>query len=305
MSVIQARMRGGLAIIIVMGVTLGALLASPSAYGARIDGRESRTAVSVTLRNGFISVEAQDAALGDILKAIAHQANFELRIKGELNEKATWSIKYVPIDAVVRKLLRRKSWVFTHAVNDDGALVSIAKLHVLRSRGVAVGEQPTQVRDSALSFVQIGREEQILVLQQLIQQPDATAVEELASLAIGHEETAIRSMATIALGRIQSPEAKETLIEATNDENNMVRRWAVKGLGQMWGNDAFEHLTQALLDDPAPIVRRQAVVELTTIGGDKAIEFLRLATSDPDNGVRRVAEHNIGFLRDLREIDGI
>ncbi len=304
MSVFQAMRRGGLAINVVTGVTLGALLASPNAYGGGIDGSESRTAISVTLQKGFITVEAQEAALGDILKTIAHQANFELRIKGELNEKATWSIKYVPIDTVVRKLLRHKSWVFTYAVNDDGALVSFAKLYVLRSGGVAVGEQPALVRASAHSFVQIGREEQILVLQQLIQQPDATVVEDLASLATGQEETAIRSMATIALGRLQSPEAKEALIEATNDENNMVRRWAVKGLGQMWGNDAFEQLTQALLDDPAPIVRRQAVVELTMIGGDEAIGFLRLVASDPDNGVRRVAEHNIGFLQGPREFEG-
>ena len=81
----------------------------------------------------------------------------------------------------------------------------------------------------------------------------------------------------------------------------MVRRWAVKGLGQMWGTDALEQLTRALLDDPAPIVRRQAILELTAIGSDEAIGFLRLATEDPDNGVRRAAERNIDFLQRRRE----
>ena len=89
--------------------------------------------------------------------------------------------------------------------------------------------------------------------------------------------------------------------KATDDENDMVRRWAVKGLGRMWGDDALEQLTQALLDDPAPVVRRQAVLELSIIGSDEAIGLLKLATDDPDDGVSRVAERNIEFLQGQRE----
>ena len=112
-------------------------------------------------------------------------------------------------------------------------------------------------------------------------------------------------MATIALGRLNVPEAKAALVSATDDENDMIRGWAVAGLGRMWGNDALEQLSQALLDDPAPTVRRQAIMALTAIGSDEAIGFLRLATDDPDNGVSRVAEHNIEFLQGQREAEGL
>ena len=111
-------------------------------------------------------------------------------------------------------------------------------------------------------------------------------------------------MATLALGRLHVPEAKAALVRAAGDENEKVRRLAVGGLGRMWGNDALEQLTRALLDDPAPIVRRQAVLELTSIGSDEAIGFLKLATNDPDNDVSRLAERNIEFLQGQREAEG-
>ncbi len=111
-------------------------------------------------------------------------------------------------------------------------------------------------------------------------------------------------MATVALSRLEVPEAKAALVKATNDEIDNVRRWAVWGLGQMWGADAIEQLTRALLDDPAPVVRRQAALELSIIGSDEAMGILKLAINDPDKGVSRIAERDIGFLQGQREAEG-
>ena len=304
MSVARTIRRNGLALGVVTGVMLGALLAGPGAHGAEAEGSESGAVVSLTLRDGLVLLDAQNAPLGDILEAIAQLADLDLTITGELNEKVTWSAQYVPADGEIRgwvlqKLLRRHSWVLTYSTGENGAPRPVVEMFILDSDGTAAGEEPVQVTIHRAPLTD--REEQIKSLQKLIREPDESAVGDLASLATGPEETPVRSLATIALGRLKVPEAKAALVKATNDENDMVRRWAVKGLGQMWGGDAIEQLTRALLDDPAPVVRRQAVMELAIIGSDEAIGILKLATNDPDNGVSWVAERNVEFLQGQRE----
>jgi hypothetical protein len=289
-----------LALGVATGMMLGALLAGPGADGAETDGSKSGAVISLTLRDGFVSLDAQDAALGDILEAIAQLADLDLTITGELNEKITWSTSYVPADGEIRgwvlqKLLRRHSWVLTYTSGEKGAPWSVAEIYILDSDGTAASEQPVQV--TIHRVLETDPEERILALRQLIREPDASAVGELASLATGDEEATIRAMATVGLGQLKVPEAKAALIRATDDEVDNVRRWAVWGLGQMWGGDAIEQLTRALLDDPAPVVRRQAAMELTMIGSDEARGILKLATNDPDKGVRRLAERDIGFLQ--------
>jgi len=77
------------------------------------------------------------------------------------------------------------------------------------------------------------------------------------------------------------------------------------GIRQSWGSGALAALTQALLDDPAAMVGRQAVLEPATIGGDEAIVLLEQATQDPDGGVRRLAERNLSFLEGQRDGGGL
>ena len=84
-----------------------------------------------------------------------------------------------------------------------GAPLPVTGLYILRSGEVPADEQPLQ--GAAHSSVQIERKERILALQQLIQQPDPAVVGDLALLVTSHEDSAIRSMATIALGRLQVP----------------------------------------------------------------------------------------------------
>lgn len=307
MSVTRAMKRHALALNLVTGLTLGALLVGPSTHGAEVGGSEGVSTVALTLRDGLVTLDARNAALGDVLEAIAQLANLDLTITGELNEKITWSASYIPTDGEIRgwvlqKLLRRHSWVLTYTAGENGAPQPIAEMYILDSDGSAASEEPVQVTIHRARLTD--REEQIQSLLQLIRAPDASAAGDLAALATGDEETPVRSMATMALGRLKVPEAKAALIEAAGDENEKVRRLAVMGLGRMWGSDAIGQLARALLDDPAPVVRRQAVLELTIIGGDEAIGFLELAADDPDSGVSRVAERNIEFLRRQREGGG-
>ncbi len=308
MSVARTMRRGALALGVVTGVMLGALLAGPGADGAGTGGSESGAAISLTLRDGLVSLDAQDAPLGDILEAIAQLADLDLTITGELNETVTWSTSYVPADGEIRgwvlqKLLRQHSWVLTYSSGEAGAPRSVAEMFILDSDGTVASEQPVQV--TVHRVLETDREERIQSLRQLIREPDPSAVGELASLATGDEETTIRAMATVALRQLKVPEAKAALISATNDEIDMVRRWAVWGLGQMWGADALEHLTRALLDDPAPVVRRQAAMELSIIGSDEAMGILKLAINDPDKGVSRLAERDIGFLQGQSEGESV
>ena len=135
-------------------------------------------------------------------------------------------------------------------------------------------------------------------LRGLVRQPDATAVNELASLLSDDDDLTIRSMAAIGLGKVRIDEAKAALIAALSDEDSLVRRRAVQGLGRMWGKEAVEPLSEALLEDSDPTIRREAALRLGRIGSEEALASLVMAQSDTDRTVRRAADHAMTQMGD-------
>jgi HEAT repeat protein len=81
------------------------------------------------------------------------------------------------------------------------------------------------------------------------------------------------------------------LIGALSDHDSLVRRRAVQGLGRLWGGDAVEPLSLALLEDHDPHVRREAALRLGKIRSEEAREILTLAESDTEPFVRRAVTH--------------
>jgi HEAT repeat protein len=278
--------RGGLCA--VAGLILGA--AAPSAHAGDPTANDGQASVSVTVRHGLASVEAREAALADVLRAIAEQADFELSIKGDAEQTATWDFTDVPVDEAVRKVLQQVSSVATFAPN-GGAVVEV---HVLRSgresRGAAVqGESVIPTMRAGIDLLE--REDRIRATQSLSRQPDANAIKQLTHLVSEDEDQTVRAVAAVGLGKIRTHEAKEALIDALSDRDSLVRRRAVQGLGRLWGSDAVEPLSLALLEDLDPHVRREAALRLGKIRSEEARESLTLAETDTEHLVRRAVTH--------------
>ena len=73
-------------------------LALGLSYGQAAQAEErTPSSVSVHVERGLLSVDARGAPLGEVLKAIAKQADFQLDTKGDLDIPVTWSFANVPV----------------------------------------------------------------------------------------------------------------------------------------------------------------------------------------------------------------
>ncbi len=182
-------------------ICLTGVLALGLSYGQAAQAEEATPAsIAVHMERGLLSVDARDAPLGDVLEAIAKQADFRLDTKGDLDIPVTWSFAGVPVDKGVQRLLHRISSVIVYArVQDDGA-EPLAKVTTLRR----------------------------------IRRPSATSVNNLALHVSPDDDPVGRRIAAIGLGKLGTPEAKAALREALSDEDSLVRRRAIQGLGKTW-----------------------------------------------------------------------
>ena len=132
----------------------------------------------------------------------------------------------------------------------------------------------------------------------IARQPNASVANLLIYLLGDDQDPTIRSMAAIGLSKVRVDDAKAALIAALYDEDSLVRRRAIQGLSRMWGKEAVEPLSEILLEDLDPTIRREAALRLGRIGSEDALESLMMARSDTDDTVRRAAEHAITQIGD-------
>jgi hypothetical protein len=283
-SKIMRAFSSAMAIAVIAGCALFA--ASAAAGGA------DNPAIEVRARDGLIYVRAKDARLADLLLEIAEASGFELKITGEMTRRSTASLSYLPVAEAISRLMDRDSWLIVHDAVGEETPARIAKLIVIRSYDDGAGSPAHAVRGS---FADGELEDQILAMQQVIRNRDESVIGDLTEIVIGSAPVPIQSMATIALGRMQNPLARDALYQSLGNDNAMIRRWAIKGLGRNWGEDAFTELTDAMLGDPDPIVRREAGLRIGSMPTAAAGSTLALAENDPDGVVRKVVRYMLRF----------
>ena len=96
------------------------------------------------------------------------------------------------------------------------------------------------------------------------QQPSQELKDLITKLQQGDVEE--RQRAAIALGTEKSPSAVEALIKAIGDEDDFVRDFAVKALGNIGDSRALDPLVKALNNDQNMLVRRSAAFLLSSSG---------------------------------------
>ncbi|MFQ5773597.1 MAG: HEAT repeat domain-containing protein [Kiloniellaceae bacterium] len=279
-------------------VPLAGLLAAFLLAGRETVAEDSAAkSLEVSVHEGLVSLDARNVPLEDVLRAIAEQAGFRLVLKGDLSTPVTWSFKDVPVDRGVARLLGTASSLALYAPAPDGRGSVLAEVRVLRGSSDAVAGasgvaraapiQPAWAVPAPTSEpLEEDPETRLERVRGLVEKGRRTTVRALSRFVSGDDDPVVRRIATVGLGNLRGPKAKDALIEALADEDGVVRQRAAQGLARNGGQAAIAPLRQALLEDPEPGVRRMAAFGLGRIDDDAAQSALIEAQSDDDPSVR-------------------
>lgn len=138
----------------------------------------------------------------------------------------------------------------------------------------------------------------------LLQMPDVVreqGVERLLAL-LSHPVPLTRSPAARLLGLTRDRRALAPLLDLLQrDRQWLVRMWAVKGLGDLGSQEAFEALSDRLRHDEKNRVRAAAAEAIGKLHHPLAEVALLTAVTDEDGGVRQHVEESLAKLRRARQ----
>jgi hypothetical protein len=100
---------------------------------------------------------------------------------------------------------------------------------------------------------------------------------------------------------VGNPDALPALIVALGDANANVRADAVSDLGLLSDTQAESLLAITAMQDPAPVVRVEALYALGSLRAESQLATFRYALDDPDEDVRKAA---ISALEELESNEG-
>jgi cyclophilin family peptidyl-prolyl cis-trans isomerase/HEAT repeat protein len=116
------------------------------------------------------------------------------------------------------------------------------------------------------------------------------------------ESDAARQAAVYSLSRLHSPEASTTFLREIDDENPLIRAWAVRSLTASYADSAgldrngTARWVTPLVEDPDPHVRTNALRTLGTYEDPSFASMVANLLSDPDGNVRVQALTTLGQL---------
>lgn len=244
--------------------------------------------LDVSFDRGLLSLEARDAALARVLREVAQQADFKLQFRGSVNTPVTLSLDGVPLERGIRTLVGRNSLVIMHDSREvSSVLVDVA----YNAPIVAIEHNPPAFHLNHI-YGDVARPDRLgrlRAIRQLGRRGDAPAVKDLGLVLSLEQDPVLRRMAVIGLGSAGGNGAVTALTLALKDQDASVRTQTLRALRQIDGAVAQAALIDALGDE-APMVRAQAVRVLGQRGGDDAIEALRdVLLDEADSSIRREA----------------
>ncbi len=204
---------------------LAGVLAVGLSYTQAGQAEESSPAsIAVQVEQGLLSVDARNAPLGDVLEAIAEQADIRLVTKGGLDTSVTSSFVAVPVNQGIQRLLGNISSVLIYAPSDDGDMGRLVAIHTLRRKADRADDSmkvartiptlPTHQMPNAEGSqprptvsLDDDRKDRLWAVRRLIRKPNAASVKDLALLLSQDEDPVIRRIAASGLGRLRFPAA--------------------------------------------------------------------------------------------------
>jgi len=109
-----------------------------------------------------------------------------------------------------------------------------------------------------------------------------------------------------ALQQIEvTPDTLPSIVAVLQDEQSTIRRWAAALLGASGSASAVEPLSQVVLTDSSPIVRRTAGDALSDLGDTRAMATMTQALADSSKLVRWRAARFLTELGDASTVDAL
>jgi hypothetical protein len=237
----------------------------------------------VKVDQGLVSVDARDALLADVLRAVGEQAAIQVTIHSGGADRVTQSFARVGVDEAIRRLASGYDVVLIYGAprgrTTPGRLVEI-RVYKASTPALPAVVDPRRQNERLQTM-------RNLIGQARQQQPGAFT--SLAGMLASDPDPVIRRHVAAALSGFRGPEAVAALTSALEDQNPSVRSAAVSSLGLMRDETLAPTVAQILARDQNAAVRRAAVWALATLRSDDAHRGLETATSDPDTSVRQAA----------------
>ena len=121
-------------------------------------------------------------------------------------------------------------------------------------------------------------------------------VEQLLEL-LNHPIPLTRSPAARVIGMTHDPRALDPLLNILQtDRQWLARLWAAKALGDLGITKALDALAEVLKTDEKNRVRAAAAEAIGKLRAPRSAELLKLARTDEDGGVRKIAEESLSVL---------
>lgn len=115
----------------------------------------------------------------------------------------------------------------------------------------------------------------------------------------------VRSLSVAKMMWLDDPKAIQPLIDAFEDDHLEVRRSIALALAHYEPKEAVSALVHHVIDDPSVQVRAICAFALSCIGGDEALDGLRVALKDSDENVRYAACWTFAHHQDKRAVPEI
>jgi len=242
--------------------------------------------LNVSVRNGFVTMDAHAVPLGEVLRDLSQKAGFRLVMKKELYAPVTWRLQNVPVEEAINRLLARVSSVALYGPANDGSGSLLTEVRILRGGDNDV--PLVEHRDAmAIDHGKLAEGARFDVAMTPSPARNQRASAEDLQPASQNAAPADRGHAPV-LPAAKGPSnmAREVLQMALSNPDATVRQSGIQTLIRQGGEESVSSLSRILLEDPAPSVRRTAAAGLGRINTESAFWALMEASSDRDQGVR-------------------
>lgn len=259
------------------------------------------SALQVGFERGLLNISAQRAPWRRVFDQITQKTGIRFHYSAPLAGSVTVSIKPLPFRQALERLLGPGTGLICRygGATDSGTTPAFAQeVWILGGKRIARSEalsnDGSQSAKEATSFDSAsgageGLDEAGAVDLETGSDSAAarTEIDALVELA-GADDPAVRMQAVSALGDRGAADdtVRATLQAALADEDAGVRGQALQALAIQEGDEAMEHIRQAL-SDPDPGMRIMAVERVET--KDQGIALLQEALADTDETVRSLA----------------
>jgi HEAT repeat protein len=253
------------------------LAAAVFSLGLALDRADAARAAEprpdVTVREGRLTVDVQDAPLAEVLRAIGEKSRVRVTVGDDVDARITAALAGVPLDEGIRRLARGHSLVAVYrAPGDDPGAAELTEVRVYAPfPGAAPSpgqlgaasrlEAPGAASRSAAGAGAAGVPSVPLRIQgvrRFAMMRSEAVVPPLAQALTADRDPQVRAEAAIALATVGGEAALSALLEAAADENMAVRLRVADALGQFQDDRARATLDQMSRGDGEPQVRRRA-----------------------------------------------